>query len=49
MSDEWLCIVIYYDNIIALVRPSENFNSELINFFEHPFQELIKVNYTGAP
>jgi hypothetical protein len=49
MSNDWLCIVLYYDNIIAGLRPSENFNKELINFLEHPFQELIKVNYTGEP
>ena len=47
MSDDWLCVILYYDNIIALLRPSENFNKELINFLEHPFQELIKVNFIG--
>lgn len=49
MDSDWLCITLYYDNIIALLKPNENLNKELIAFLEHPFQELIKVNYTGEP
>ncbi|MCL2167917.1 MAG: hypothetical protein FWH59_02190 [Lentimicrobiaceae bacterium] len=50
LSDDWLCICLYYEQITGIIKANDNFNQELIKFFDYPFTEFIKYNYLdGRP
>lgn len=48
LKDDWLCICLYYDQVISLIGANDKFNKDLIQFIEYPMRESMKQNYTGG-
>lgn len=48
LKEDWLCICLYYDQVMSILKHSDKFNQDLIKFIDYPFLELLKQNYTGG-
>lgn len=50
LKEDWLCIILYYDQVTGLLKVNHKFNQDLIKLIEYPFTEFITQNYTdGQP
>lgn len=48
LKEDWLCIILYYDQVTGLLKANYKFNQDLLKFIDYPFEEFMKQNYTGG-
>ncbi len=49
INEEWLSLVIYFNSVISLLGPKNQFSENLIKIEEFPISDLTKLQVTDAP